>query len=161
MGTAFNYVRGTLEERFWTKVQKGALDECWEWQASIDSRGYGNIGLPRNDGTGRYITQRAHRIAFLLANGLMNIDLVVRHSCDNRRCCNPAHLSLGTQSENMTDAVKRGRLLRAGEHNGRAKLRKEDIAAIRCSTDSLRALAARYGVAKTTIASARSGQTWT
>jgi len=161
MGTAYNYVRGTLEKRFWAKVKKGELDACWEWQASLDSRGYGNIGVPRNDGTGRYIMQRAHRIAFLLANGSIDIDLVVRHSCDNRRCCNPAHLSLGTQSENMIDAVERGRLLRAGENNGRAKLRKEDIAAIRCSTASLRALAERYGVSKSTVSSARSGQTWT
>ena len=61
MGKAFNYVRGTVEERFWSKVDKREPDDCWEWQASLDTRGYGNLGIPKNDGTGRYITQRAHR----------------------------------------------------------------------------------------------------
>ena len=158
MGAAFNYVRGTLEGRFWPKVKKGLADECWEWQASLDTKGYGNFGVKKD---GRFVMQRAHRIAFELSTGSIVGKLVVRHSCDNRRCCNPAHLSLGTQSDNMRDAVERHRLPRAGEHNGRAKLRKDDIIKIRCSQESLRVLSERYGVAKSTVASARSGQTWT
>lgn len=159
MGKAFQYKRGvSVADRFWVKVDKRSPEECWGWLASIDSRGYGSFGVNQD---GKFVTQRAHRIAYELATGLIEAGLVVRHLCDNRRCCNPAHLSLGTQSDNMLDAVERGRLDRAGERNGRAKLRNDEVAKIRLSTDSLRVLAERYGVAKSTIASARSGQTWT
>ena len=158
MGKAFQYKRGvSVEDRFWVKVDKRGLQECWNWLASLDSRGYGNFGIKRG---GKFVMQRAHRIAYELATGPVPAGLVVRHSCDNRRCCNPAHLSIGTQSDNMNDAVERGRLKRAGARNGRAKLRDADVVEIRLSADSLRVLAERYGVAKSTSASARARQTW-
>jgi hypothetical protein len=50
------------------------------------------------------------------------------HMCDVRRCCNPAHLRLGTQSENVFDASAKGRL------QGRARkvaLTDAEIAQIR------------------------------
>lgn len=46
------------------------------------------------------------------------------HSCDNPPCCNPAHLSVGTASQNIRDSVARGRW-------GKNKLTDNDVAEIR------------------------------
>ena len=162
MGKVFNYVRGTLEDRFWSKVAKQEPNVCWEWQASLDTRGYGNFGVPRNDGTGRYITQRAHRVAWELTNGpLIGSIQHLCHKCDNRKCVNPAHLFIGNPKINMADCAAKGRFNdRSGENNPRAKLRKEDVIAIRASTESLSSLANHYGVAKSVIWGAKTGATW-
>ena len=57
---------------------------------------------------------------------------VVMHSCDNPRCVNPEHLSLGTQKDNMADMRRKGRAAnQAGAANGNAKLSDEDVQMIR------------------------------
>jgi hypothetical protein len=95
--------------RFWTKVQIGAADECWMWLAAKVPNGYGvvwvGIGAKR-PGNKEY----AHRVSYCLEHKAWPPKgQVVMHSCDNRGCVNPAHLSLGTQRENLKQAVKRGR----------------------------------------------------
>ena len=37
MGKAANYIRGSLEERFWAKVARQGPTTCWEWQAALDT----------------------------------------------------------------------------------------------------------------------------
>jgi len=162
MGKAFNYVRGTIEERFWSKVDKHAPDDCWEWQASLDTRGYGNFGVPRNDGTGRYIMQRAHRIAWEFTNGpLLGSSQHLCHTCDNRKCVNPAHLFVGNPKLNMQDCAAKGRFNdRNGENNPRAKLTVGDVLNIRASKIPLAQLAQQYGVAKSVVGYAKRGITW-
>jgi hypothetical protein len=160
MGKAFNYVRGTLEDRFWAKVDRRSENECWEWQASLDSRGYGNFGVP--NGAGRYVMQRAHRVAWGLTNGpLLGSLQHLCHACDNRKCVNPKHLFIGNPKINMADCVAKGRLNdRSGENNPRAKLTAKDVLAIRSSAESLSALAEKYDVAKSVVGYARNGITW-
>ena len=162
MGKAFNYVRGTLSDRFWSKVSKGDADACWEWQASLDTRGYGNFGVPRNDGTGRYIMQRAHRTAWELTNGpLLGSAQHLCHTCDNRKCVNPSHLFIGNPKINMQDCSAKGRFNdRAGENNPRAKLTAADVLDIRASSLPLSVLAKQYGVAKSVVGYAKRGVTW-
>lgn len=91
----------TLEERFWANVKRGNSDECWEWQRST-SDGYGHMTYEK-----RYII--AHRAAYEFTYGAIPDGLFVLHRCDNRRCCNPDHLWLGTNRDNVLDSVSKGR----------------------------------------------------
>lgn len=73
---------------------------------------------------------RAHRLVFEECFGTIPEGLVIRHKCDNPRCINPEHLELGTNKENMRDAVERDRNAK-GEKNGRSKLTEEKVREIR------------------------------
>jgi hypothetical protein len=96
-----------MPERFWSKVEK--TDGCWLWTAStFTQRGYGQFAV---DGKAR---TTAHRIAWELTHGPIPKTVngkpsVLMHSCDNRLCCNPAHLRVATQAENLKDMADKGR----------------------------------------------------
>lgn len=107
MKAAANRVIGPPEKRFWAKVEKRGDNECWHWKGATHERGYGEFWMDRK-------RQRAPRVAYLLTVGEIPEGLVVRHSCDNPPCVNPAHLSLGTDKDNMQDAVSRGRSVGSG-----------------------------------------------
>lgn len=136
-----------LEARFWPKVDKRAADECWRWTGATSGQGYGYIRIARR-------CVFAHRTSWALSVGLTHFGLGVLHTCDNPPCVNPAHLFLGTNTDNMRDKTAKGRQA-AGSRHGCAKLSEFDVAEIR-RLDSSRAiarrdLAARYGVTKEAI----------
>lgn len=96
--------RVPLQERFWPKVEVRGLDECWLWTGSLDSGGYGQIGIKDGERPGR-----AHRLAYEWANGPIPPGKQVNHTCDVRSCVNPSHLYAGTAKDNTRDAIERGR----------------------------------------------------
>lgn len=96
-------------QRFWSKVGFG--DGCWLWMAQRDRDGYGRFFF---EGASQ---QLAHRCAWILCNGAIADDLVVRHSCDNPSCVRPEHLLLGSTIDNQSDKTARGRS-RNGYQNG-------------------------------------------
>jgi hypothetical protein len=100
----------------------------------------------------------AHQVAFKLTNGHWPTDQT-RHSCDNRPCCNPAHLLDGTPADNSADMVERGRSNR-GSRNGSAKLTEADVIAIRADTRVHREIAADYGVHNMQISRIKARKTW-
>lgn len=92
-----------IRDRFWSNVDSsGGPDSCWLWQGPMHPGGYGQAWDGRR-------AIGAHRLAYLITKGAISSGLVILHACDNRRCVNPAHLSTGTQRENMRDKVAKGR----------------------------------------------------
>lgn len=153
-----------LELAFLRRVKVGTLDECWPWIGYVDPRsGYGRIcraGGSRHDG---------HRLAYELFNGPIPEGIFVCHQCDNRPCCNPSHLFLGTIVDNRNDCVTKGRHA-FGERQWLSKLTAEDVRTIRAtyvkgkaplkSEFSGNALARRFGVTPTIISRIISGKIW-
>jgi len=90
------------KERFLEKVDKREPDECWKWKASIHHSGYGQFH--RN---GKVLAP--HRVMWELITGPIPDGLCVCHTCDNRSCCNPSHLWLGTVADNNRDRDAKGR----------------------------------------------------
>lgn len=94
----------TLERRWNDKVPHRPETGCWEWAGYICKQtGYGRI----SNRPGPPIT--ASVASWIIHNGTIPLGLVVRHKCDNRSCCRPDHLELGTQADNVADMVRRGR----------------------------------------------------
>lgn len=151
----------SAETRFWRQVKKS--DDCWEWTGRAKTKvGYGQIGMGGRDGARVLV----HRYSYELHNGPIPDGLVVMHKCDNPRCVNPAHLSLGTHSDNTRDAVAKGRWksippLNFGENQRSAKLTEQDVRLIRDNPDiSTKELALRFGTNVTSIQKVRSRKTW-
>ena len=120
----------TLESRFWAKVNKTDDKECWNWTAHVLKSGYGWIAV------GNKKSNFAHRVCAVLEGLLSDLDssLHVLHRCDNRKCCNPSHLFIGTNADNVADRVSKNRSKskpQPGELNGMAKLSATDIIDIR------------------------------
>lgn len=109
--------------RFWAKVEVGANDECWNWTACTTGAKalgwYGRFALRKR----RYY---AHRVAWCIARGFpvdyLTDDLAVMHTCDNPTCCNPSHLELGTQLDNIQDMIRKNR-----HRGGRRRRTVEEI----------------------------------
>tara|TARA_R110000868_G_scaffold297211_1_gene557530 strand:+ start:228 stop:707 length:480 start_codon:yes stop_codon:yes gene_type:complete len=146
---------------FWERVDKsGGLDACWNWTFGCSSNGYGNV----NYNTKQWGT---HILALTLTEGpppdaLRNIAL---HSCkQNRKCCNPAHLSWGTFSKNNGEDKIRDGTATIGELHGTAKLTEKQVLEIRAKyvpwKYSLSKLAAEYNVHLTAIAYIINRKSW-
>jgi hypothetical protein len=105
------------------------------------------------------IVTAAHRISWMIHNGVIPADVHVLHNCDVRICVNPKHLWLGTNAENMADRDSKERMPH-GERSASAKLTAEDVRYIRSSDESITVLAKRYGVHYTTALNARNGKKW-
>lgn len=120
-------MRGTIEDRFWAKVQK--TNGCWLWTGA-KRQGYGALARTRADGP-----VYAHRFAWEIHNGTIPSGMWVLHRCDVRACVRPDHLWLGSQQENNADCVAKGRNAR-GEARGFNKLNEQQVRAIRVLYDS-------------------------
>jgi hypothetical protein len=90
------------KEAFMQNTRFNELTGCMEWLHYKNADGYGRLMFEGK-------VQSAHRIAYRLFNGEINNGLVVRHKCHNPACCNPEHLDLGTQQDNIMDMVLAGR----------------------------------------------------
>jgi hypothetical protein len=155
-----------FSQKFWQKIKKGADDECWEWTAAVDASGYGDLIL-YEVANGRKVQfhTRAHRYAWTLTHGPIPEGMLICHHCDNRLCCNPNHLFVGTNSDNMLDMWRKQRHLDLrGEKNGRAKLTEQQVEEIRRLYDRKARnggiLARRYGVQGDAITRIITGRSW-
>lgn len=163
-------------ERFWSGINKDGpipehmphLGQCWVWTKSRFATGYGQMRL-------KYTRYGTHRLSWFIHNGAIRDGLFVCHKCDNPLCARPDHLFLGTNSENIQDASRKGLLnpprvsgvrngrytmperTARGERSGAAKLTDNQVLEIRKRLLSskryglIKALASEYGVHRGTI----------
>ncbi len=106
------HMMGGFENYFHAQVDRsGGPDACWPWTGML-SKGYGRFG------TRHAVRFLAHRVAYEIANGPIvghvfmdpEKEKIVMHTCDNPPCCNPKHLRLGTDADNIHDAMSKGRM---------------------------------------------------
>ena len=163
-----------LSVEFWQLVdQTAGPDACWPWTHTLSGSGYGRLQRDRH--------YAAHRVAYQLATGVDPGALYVLHRCDNPPCCNPAHLFLGTNDDNMADMAQKGRApggnasgsrngmrthpdsVIRGSANRSAKLSEAQVREIRARhpAESSRALAAAFGVGASTVKRILRRESWT
>jgi hypothetical protein len=144
-------------DRFWSYVDVKSDDECWPWEGGRFNNGYGRFTY-----TNKNIL--AHRFAYEFAHGLDSAKgKIVRHTCDNPPCCNPLHLKIGTQQDNMDDKFARGRdRAVTGEDHPASKLTERDVTKIKelLLTKTARSIAVKYQVDPVTILDIKFGRTW-
>lgn len=149
----------TQLNRFWRQVDRsGGANACWLWTGFIRENGYGVIGI-------KYREYRVHRVSYFIEHGRIDNDRLVLHHCDVRACVNPAHLFLGTPKENSQDAVKKRRNTKLyGEQNGKAKLTRAAVLAIRriCHRGGVyqKTVARQFGVSEATVSYVVNGGRW-
>jgi len=141
-----------LFERIKRKI-KVAKNGCWNWQGGKNPYGYG-VGKATNICGYYYV----HRFVFELMKGPTN-GLCVLHKCDNRTCCNPDHLFLGTRADNYADCKAKDRHQR-GERSPKSKLTDKAAKVIRRSKLKGATLAAMFGVSESAISKVRCGRSW-
>lgn len=168
--------KASLIRRLKEKISINEETGCLEWIAkAVNNGGYGNISAGR-----AFVGLRAHRLVWVLKNNQPIPDgMVIMHSCDNPKCCNIDHLSIGTKKQNTEDMYSKGReskppthfgedhplrknpsLAARGSRNGNSVLNEEKVKEIFCSDLSLSQLAVLYVVSKSTIHGIKRRKTW-
>lgn len=162
--TCAHYSRLTLAEHLGQRVKQcehgASCDQCcWEWIGWHDGCGYGVFEYHKK-------THKAHIVAYMVHT---RIDVIqpkscVCHRCDNPPCCNPHHLWLGSQRENMQDAARKGRLGKGpkGEQHPKTTLTTREvrrIRALRAQGWTYKAIHAEFpSVGRTTIQNIGNGK---
>lgn len=148
----------TREEEYATwLIEKAIINgECWECHLAPVKKGYCYVSVD-----GRYgIKWRVHRLVWAVYEGqLIKDNMLVLHSCDNRKCINPKHLFLGNEADNTADMMIKGRGKYILPDN--RKIKAEQLARIielRQSGKTLADIATELGVCASTIANNLRGQ---
>jgi len=159
--------------RFWSYIPD-RTDGCWLWTSVPNQNGYGRFSF---GGVGGH-NVLAHRVSYFIHYGEIPDGLFVCHKCDVRLCVNPEHLFIGTQKDNLRDAIAKGRLKMGRDHGSNvrpetvprgvnhwsAKLTEEQVRAIRSEYVPRKVtcakLAAKYGINNAHVSHIVRGKSW-
>ena len=146
---------------------------CWEWIKSKNPGGYGifkNLDDRTQKPGNKMRVMLAHRASYIMHKGEIPEGKFVCHACDNRSCCNPDHLWLGSPKDNARDALKKDRLHLKGltyrlEKDGKSPASKLEpfLNEIRTRIDNnerIAEIAESYQVTPQAIYSIKNGKTW-
>ena len=140
----------SIQERIEGNIVIDEATGCFNWTKSLRG-GYGPINI---NGKMKLV----HRISYELHKGKIPVGMCVLHRCDNPKCCNPEHLFLGTNRDNVNDKMAKGR---RGKCN--AKLTIETVNEIRekyIEISTCKQLALEYGVSYGTIYAIITNRSW-
>lgn len=138
--------------RYVDKIDFLGPSDCWVWKACGTIWGYGQMWFE-----GKMCS--AHRLALHFNGVKLDPSDKVIHSCDNRRCCNPSHLRVADQAENIRDAMRRGRNPK-GETHGCHKLTETQVRSVLASDKTAKQLAKKLRVSIHAIYDIRQGRSW-
>lgn len=156
----------TLEKAFLNHIKKSnEPDGCWVWTAAQTSTGYGLMGF-----RGKMI--KTHRASWMIYRGEIPKGMFVCHSCDlnyptgdtsYRLCCNPHHLWLGTNQENVDDMIQKKRHAH-GKQASYSKLTEEQAIQIKrlLAEDKLSQdkIARQFGITRSNVLNIKLGNAW-
>lgn len=149
-------IRQTLESIHAKCTEVG---DCWEWSGSKrwhpSVRHGGKVVLVRRlvvELTGRTIQATQKAVA----------------TCDNKSCCNPAHVAIQSHRQVMRSQGALGKLsdpariakIAATKRAKYAKITMDDARAIRASDETCRQAGERYGISLGKVASIRQYRCW-
>ncbi len=145
-------------KKLWSKIDKQTKDECWEWQGTKTTAGYGVLRV-------NYKLNYAHRLMWQLHN---RTDIpkkgVICHKCDNPPCCNPAHLFLGSQADNLKDARNKGRLPSIqGERHFNTAITEDNVRQIRYlgyTNMTKKKIGEKFGISRQAVTDILYKRTW-
>lgn len=155
MSDLLRHEKAKIAARLERKVRIDPTTGCWLWQAALDKNGYGFLNI-RIDGKSTMF--RAPRLMWTLTHGSTpSPGRNVMHSCDTPACINPAHLSLGTQAENLADARTKGRLINGLGNRKLSDDAYRDILTTPHQRGVNTLLAQKHGVSDVSISRIRNG----
>lgn len=163
-----NKIRG-LEDRFWEKVDIRGEDECWNWLACKNYKGYGEFWFSQR---GKHT--HAHQVSWIIHYDEIPEGLCVCHHCDNPACMNPKHLFLGTFADNNKDRDIKGRTRsrflygkdhpQHGTNSQFNKLTEDNVRKIRqlCASGvhTLKEIGDMFGVSKGLVSNIKQRRKW-
>lgn len=146
---------GSLLKFVLENVMPSETSECIIWPFGKNAQGYGQMRYKGKQ-------SRPHRVVCQLAHGdPVSDDLEAAHSCGNRLCVNPAHLSWKTHATNELDKVAHGTIVR-GESSNFAKLTESQVLEIKKLGGSMpqAKLARMFGIGQQQVSRILSGKRW-
>lgn len=156
-------VNDSLVTRFWAAVDRRGDDECWPWTKSLRNKNnpHGSYGAIKQ---GEKLLN-SHCVSFAIHHGEVPKGKIVLHSCDNRLCCNPKHLSAGTPGKNIKEMHERGRAnMPIGERAWNVRITSEQarlILAVQIVTGlGERRIAKRVGIPYSTVKGVIARKNW-
>ncbi len=137
----------TIKQRLYQRFDLDPNSGCWLWTGTITQPGkYGELWYKNKK-------HRVHVLSYQLHIGTVPKGLFVLHKCDVPYCVNPNHLFVGTNTDNMLDCAKKGRI-------ASRKLTEKQVIAIRNMSDTTSRIATSFGICGSTVRSIKTRRTW-